>query len=74
MTDLGQIMVDKMFQQAVAPLDKLTNQKGKVGQGTEGASGAVDRILRNMKCSRSVQRWWSGCSTKVVPPPTKRNP
>ena len=43
-TDLGQIMVDKMFQQAVAPLDKLTNQKGKVGQGTEGASGAVDRI------------------------------
>ncbi|MGC6442871.1 MAG: vWA domain-containing protein [Rubripirellula sp.] len=43
-TDLGQIMVDKMFQQAVAPLDKLTNQKGKVGQGTQGASGAVDRI------------------------------
>lgn len=43
-TDLGQIMVDRMFQQAVAPLDKLTDQKGKVGQGTEGASGAVDRI------------------------------
>ncbi len=43
-TDLGQIMVDKMFQDAVAPLDKLTNQKGKVGQGTEGAAGAVDRI------------------------------
>jgi hypothetical protein len=43
-TDLGQIMVNKMFDQAVAPLDKLTDQKGKVGQGAEGASGAVDRI------------------------------
>lgn len=43
-TDLGQIMVNRVFQQAVAPLDKLTEQKGKVGQGTEGAAGAVDRI------------------------------
>ena len=43
-TDLGQIMVNKMFDQAVAPLDRLTNQKGKVGQGTLGAAGAVDRI------------------------------
>lgn len=43
-TDLGQIMVNKMFTQAVAPLDKLTDQKGKVGQGTQGAAGAVDRI------------------------------
>ena len=43
-TDLGEIMVNKMFDQAVAPLDKLTDQKGKVGQGAEGASGAVDRI------------------------------
>jgi hypothetical protein len=30
-TELGQIMVNKMFDQAVAPLDKLTDQKGKVG-------------------------------------------
>ncbi len=43
-TDLGQIMVNKVFQQAVAPLDRLTQQKGKVGQGTQGAAGAVDRI------------------------------
>ena len=43
-TDLGEIMVNKMFDQAVAPLDRLTEQKGKVGQGTEGAVGAVDRI------------------------------
>lgn len=43
-TDLGQIDINRMFEQAVAPLFKLENQKGKVGQGTEGASGAVDRI------------------------------
>lgn len=43
-TDLGQIIVDQVFEQAVAPLDKLTDQKGKVGEGTEGAAGAVDRI------------------------------
>ncbi len=43
-TDLGQVMVNKMFQQSVAPLDKLTDQKGKVGEGTQGANGAVDRI------------------------------
>ena len=43
-TDLGQIMLNKMFDTSVAPLDKLTNQKGKVGQGTEGAAGAVDQI------------------------------
>jgi hypothetical protein len=43
-TDLGQIMMEKVFDRAVAPLEKLTDQKGKVGQGTEGAAGAVDRI------------------------------
>ena len=43
-TEMGQIEVNKMFDQAVAPLDKLTDQKGKVGQGAEGAAGAVDRI------------------------------
>ncbi len=43
-TELGQIMVNKMFDTSVAPLDKLTEQKGHVGEGAEGASGAVDRI------------------------------
>ncbi|EMI20416.1 hypothetical protein RMSM_02654 [Rhodopirellula maiorica SM1] len=43
-TDLGQIMVNKMFTEAVAPLDRLKNQKGQVGQSTQGAAGAVDRI------------------------------
>jgi hypothetical protein len=43
-TELGQIMVKKMFDTAVSPLDKLMTQKGSVGEGTEGAAGAVDRI------------------------------
>lgn len=43
-TELGQIMVKKMFDTATAPLDKLTTQKGSVGEGIAGASGAVDRI------------------------------
>ena len=43
-TDLGKIMVNKMFNQPVAPLDRLEDQKGDVGQGTQGAAGAVDRI------------------------------
>ena len=43
-TELGQIQVNNMFEQAVAPLDKLEDMKGKVGQGTQGAKGAVDRL------------------------------
>ncbi|MEP1645300.1 MAG: VWA domain-containing protein, partial [Rhodopirellula bahusiensis] len=43
-TDLGDIMVNKMFSQPVAPQDRLIDQKGRVGQGTAGASGAVDQI------------------------------
>ncbi|MFG0266644.1 MAG: vWA domain-containing protein [Rhodopirellula sp. JB055] len=43
-TDLGDIMVNKMFSQPVAPQDRLLDQKGRVGQGTAGASGAVDQI------------------------------
>ena len=43
-TDFGKIMVNKMFNQPVAPLDRLENRKGEVGQGAQGAAGAVDRI------------------------------
>lgn len=42
--EYGDIMVNKMFTEAVAPLERLTDQKGKVGEGTQGAAGAVDRI------------------------------
>lgn len=41
---MGEIMVNKLFNQPVAPMDRMQNQKGKVGQGTQGAAGAVDRI------------------------------
>lgn len=43
-TDLGQIMVNQMFAQAQAPLDRLETTKGSVGQSTQGVTGAVDRI------------------------------
>lgn len=60
-TELGEIMVNKMFEQAVAPLDRLTEQKGKVGQGTEGALGAVDRItfeiLKEMEQQPTLVVW-----------------
>ena len=42
--DVGQIMVNKMFTQATAPLNTLSQQRGKVGQGESGAAGAVDRL------------------------------
>ncbi len=40
----GDILVNNLFTQPVAPLDKLKAQKGKVGEGTQGAAGAVDRL------------------------------
>ncbi len=40
----GDRFVNNLFSQPVAPLDKLKNQKGKVGEGTQGAAGAVDRL------------------------------
>ena len=43
-TDVGQILFNQAFAQAVAPLDRLDDAKGNVGQGTQGVTGAVDRI------------------------------
>lgn len=43
-TDLGQIMVNKIFTQPVAPQKRLENKKGSTGQGIAGAAGAVDQI------------------------------
>ncbi len=40
----GDILVNNLFNQAVAPLDRLKDQKGSVGEGTTGAAGAVDRL------------------------------
>lgn len=43
-TDLGQIMVNKIFSQPVAPQKLSVNRKGSTGQGIAGAAGAVDQI------------------------------
>ena len=43
-TDLGTLMVNKMFNQPVAPQDRMLNRKGQVGAGIAGAAGAVDQI------------------------------
>ncbi len=43
-TDLGTLMVNKMFNQPVAPQDRMIDRKGQVGTGTAGAAGAVDQI------------------------------
>lgn len=43
-SDLGKIEVNRIFSQPMAPLDRLENQKGSVGQGETGAAGAVDRL------------------------------
>ncbi len=51
--DRGQIMVNKMFAQSVAPLDRLEDAKGTVGEGTQGVAGAVDRIT--FEILRSVE-------------------
>ncbi len=40
----GEIFANNLFTQPVAPLDKLKTQKGKVGEGTQGAAGAIDRL------------------------------
>jgi len=40
----GDIMVNNLFKQPVAPLNKLKAQKGQIGQGEQGAAGAVDRL------------------------------
>jgi hypothetical protein len=43
-TDLGQIMVNKIFSQPVAPQKRVDTVKGSKGVGVAGAQGAVDQI------------------------------
>ncbi len=61
LSDLGDIEVNRLFNQPVAPMDRLTNQKGAVGQGETGASGAVDRltyeILQSMEERPTLVVW-----------------
>ncbi len=43
-SEFGQYMVNNIFSQPSAPMDRLKNQKGHVGQNEKGAAGAVDRL------------------------------
>ncbi len=43
-TELGQIMVNKIFSQPVAPQKRVDTVKGSTGVGVAGAQGAVDQI------------------------------
>ncbi|MCA9138334.1 MAG: VWA domain-containing protein [Planctomycetales bacterium] len=60
-SDLGDIEVNRIFSQPMAPMDRLTNRKGTVGEGTTGASGAVDRltfeILKSMEERPTLVVW-----------------
>ncbi|TVP99876.1 MAG: VWA domain-containing protein [Planctomycetaceae bacterium] len=40
----GDVFVNNLFSQPVAPLDRLSDQRGKVGEGVQGAAGAIDRL------------------------------
>ncbi|TWU01114.1 vWA domain-containing protein [Stieleria varia] len=61
LSDLGDIEVNRLFAEPVAPMDRLVNQKGSVGQGETGASGAVDRltyeILQSMEERPTLVVW-----------------
>jgi hypothetical protein len=60
-SEFGQIMVNNIFAQAAAPMDRLTNQKGQVGQTEKGAAGAVDRltfeILQSLEERNTLVVW-----------------
>lgn len=40
----GDIFVNNLFSQPVAPLERLDSQRGKSGEGVQGAAGAIDRL------------------------------
>ena len=40
----GDIFVNNLFNQPVAPLERLEKQRGKSGEGVKGAAGAIDRL------------------------------
>ncbi|MCC9602055.1 VWA domain-containing protein [Stieleria sp. JC731] len=61
MSDMGDIEVNRIFSQPMAPMDRLVNRKGTVGEGETGASGAVDRltyeILQSMEERPTLIVW-----------------
>ncbi|KAA5541432.1 VWA domain-containing protein [Roseiconus nitratireducens] len=60
-SDLGKIEINRIFSQPMAPMDRLVDQKGSVGEGETGAAGAVDRltfeILQSMEERPTLVVW-----------------
>ncbi len=58
---IATVDINQVFQQAVAPLKSPLLRKGKVGEGTTGATGAVDRvtfeILKSMEERNTLVVW-----------------
>ncbi|WP_153558577.1 vWA domain-containing protein [Roseimaritima sediminicola] len=60
-SEISTVNINEMFQQAVAPVDRLKEQRGKTGVGALGAAGAVDRltweILQSMEERPTLVVW-----------------
>ena len=61
MTEMSQIAVNNIFTKPMAPMDRMKNQKGTVGQSEQGAAGAVDQltfeILQSMEERPTLVVW-----------------
>jgi len=57
----GDLFVNNLFNQPVAPMERLDTQRGKAGEGVQGAAGAIDRltfeILQSLEDKPTLVVW-----------------
>jgi len=57
----GDVFVNNLFNKPVAPLERLDTQRGKAGEGVQGAAGAIDRltfeILQSLEDKPTLVVW-----------------
>lgn len=57
----GDLFVNNLFNKPVAPLERLVTQRGKAGEGVQGAAGAIDRltfeILQSLEDKPTLVVW-----------------
>ena len=57
----GDVFVNNLFNQPVAPMERLDTQRGKSGEGVQGAAGAIDRltfeILQSLEDKPTLVVW-----------------
>lgn len=57
----GDVFVNNLFNKPVAPLERLDIQRGKAGEGVQGAAGAIDRltfeILQSLEDKPTLVVW-----------------